>query len=371
MVNFEAPAGFGAPRSRGARPTPSSGREPLAGDLPRVATQEIRAHTKHHRLYKQPGPLRTPRAASQRARGTRRSRALTTEASSHETRREIEDALKGGNSALHRRHQLPRARDRHGRRRSGVDGGVAGCCGPRSPAHRAAPATRWGTASRGRIYPKHRSDLLEAAVVARKRCAPVPSRRFSLPRNPAGRAWRNRSSPWSSLRPVEDRPSSRRSSAAGPTTGSSLAGNSSRGPRDAWRVAIRRRIFRRAPSAGATGTASETVIEARRRGAKQLAILSGGTIPDRGLYAVHLGPEGPRDRRARRRDGARERGPGETLTLGASTWRIVEITRDRVIVAGRTRRNRKASVLARRRAGSPPRAWAGPRSISARDLLER
>ena len=31
-----------------------------------------------------------------------------------------------------------------------------------------------------------------------------------------------------------------------------------------------------------------------RPGAKRLAILSGGTIPDRGLYAVHLRSDGPR-----------------------------------------------------------------------------
>src|SRR4029077_10490703 len=31
-----------------------------------------------------------------------------------------------------------------------------------------------------------------------------------------------------------------------------------------------------------------------RRGARLLSVVSGGTIPDRGLYAVHLGPTGPR-----------------------------------------------------------------------------
>jgi ATP-dependent Lhr-like helicase len=48
-----------------------------------------------------------------------------------------------------------------------------------------------------------------------------------------------------------------------------------------------------------------------RRGAQHLAVTSGGTIPDRGLYAVFLasgdGP-GPTGRRARRGDGLRVAG---------------------------------------------------------------
>lgn len=72
-----------------------------------------------------------------------------------------------------------------------------------------------------------------------------------------------------------------------------------------------------------------------RQGAKRVAITNGGTIPDRGLYGVYLaGREGP---------GARvgeldeemvfEASEGETFLLGASTWRIEEITFDRVIVS--------------------------------------
>jgi ATP-dependent Lhr-like helicase len=72
-----------------------------------------------------------------------------------------------------------------------------------------------------------------------------------------------------------------------------------------------------------------------REGAKRVAVVNGGTIPDRGLYGVFLiGERGP---------GARvgeldeemvfESRVGETFLLGASTWRIEEITHDRVIVS--------------------------------------
>ena len=67
-----------------------------------------------------------------------------------------------------------------------------------------------------------------------------------------------------------------------------------------------------------------------RKGALQLAVTNAGTIPDRGLFGVHL-PDG---RRVGELDEEMvyEARPGQTFMLGASTWRIEEITRDRVIV---------------------------------------
>jgi ATP-dependent Lhr-like helicase len=67
-----------------------------------------------------------------------------------------------------------------------------------------------------------------------------------------------------------------------------------------------------------------------RRGARQLAIVNAGTIPDRGLYAVTL-PDG---RRVGELDEEMvyEARPGQVFLLGASSWRIEEIGRDRVIV---------------------------------------
>jgi ATP-dependent helicase Lhr and Lhr-like helicase len=73
----------------------------------------------------------------------------------------------------------------------------------------------------------------------------------------------------------------------------------------------------------------EGVIRARK-GSRQLAVANAGTIPDRGLYAVTL-PDG---RRVGELDEEMvyEARPGQVFLLGASTWRIEEITRDRVIV---------------------------------------
>ena len=72
-----------------------------------------------------------------------------------------------------------------------------------------------------------------------------------------------------------------------------------------------------------------------RDGAKRIAVTNGGTIPDRGLYGVFLiGQHGP---------GARvgeldeemvfESRVGETFLLGASSWRIEQISHDRVLVS--------------------------------------
>src|SRR4029078_11817094 len=72
-----------------------------------------------------------------------------------------------------------------------------------------------------------------------------------------------------------------------------------------------------------------------REGAKRVAVVNGGTIPDRGLYGVFLAGAGPRAPRAGELDEEMvfESGVGETFLLGASTWRIEEITHDRVLVS--------------------------------------
>ncbi|MEO6791199.1 MAG: crosslink repair DNA glycosylase YcaQ family protein, partial [Ornithinibacter sp.] len=73
---------------------------------------------------------------------------------------------------------------------------------------------------------------------------------------------------------------------------------------------------------------------AGRRGAQRLAVTSGGTIPDRGMYAVFLATgEGP-GRRVGELDEEMvyESRVGDLFTLGTSTWRIEDITHDRVLV---------------------------------------
>ena len=72
-----------------------------------------------------------------------------------------------------------------------------------------------------------------------------------------------------------------------------------------------------------------------RDGAKRVAIANGGTIPDRGLFGVFLIGAGPGAARVGELDEEMvfESRAGETFVLGASSWRIEEITHDRVLVS--------------------------------------
>jgi len=71
-----------------------------------------------------------------------------------------------------------------------------------------------------------------------------------------------------------------------------------------------------------------------RDGAARLAILNAGTIPDRGLYGVFLAFTEGKPVRVGELDEEMvfESHPNETFILGASTWRITDITHDRVLV---------------------------------------
>jgi ATP-dependent helicase Lhr and Lhr-like helicase len=72
-----------------------------------------------------------------------------------------------------------------------------------------------------------------------------------------------------------------------------------------------------------------------REGAKGLAILNGGTIPDRGLYGVFLSGEHKKPVRVGELDEEMvfESRVGDIFALGASSWHIDEITNDRVLVS--------------------------------------
>ncbi|HEY0709498.1 MAG TPA: DEAD/DEAH box helicase, partial [Polyangia bacterium] len=74
-----------------------------------------------------------------------------------------------------------------------------------------------------------------------------------------------------------------------------------------------------------------------RESARRIAVISGGTIPDRGLFGVFLagGATGRGATRVGELDEEMvfESRVGETFLLGASTWRIEEITHDRVLVS--------------------------------------
>ena len=72
-----------------------------------------------------------------------------------------------------------------------------------------------------------------------------------------------------------------------------------------------------------------------RDGARRVAVINGGTIPDRGLYSVFLaGDRGPASRVGELdEEMVFESRVGETFLLGASSWRIEAITHDRVLVS--------------------------------------
>lgn len=75
---------------------------------------------------------------------------------------------------------------------------------------------------------------------------------------------------------------------------------------------------------------SQNVLSARR-GAAMISRMNAGTIPDRGSYGVFLGADGPRVGELDE-EMVFETRVGENITLGAASWRIEDITRDRVIV---------------------------------------
>ncbi|MBK8011907.1 MAG: DEAD/DEAH box helicase [Deltaproteobacteria bacterium] len=81
----------------------------------------------------------------------------------------------------------------------------------------------------------------------------------------------------------------------------------------------------------------ENTVEARQ-GAKQVALVNGGTIPDRGLYGVFLAGGDPRSGRAVRvgeldEEMVFESRVGDVFLLGASSWRVEDIDRERVLVS--------------------------------------
>jgi ATP-dependent helicase Lhr and Lhr-like helicase len=71
-----------------------------------------------------------------------------------------------------------------------------------------------------------------------------------------------------------------------------------------------------------------------RPGAQRLAVTSGGAIPDRGLFTVYLATDAEKPSRVGELDEEMvyESRPGDVISLGATSWRITEITHDRVLV---------------------------------------
>src|SRR4051794_9632017 len=178
--------------------------------------------------------------------------------------------------------------------------------------------------SRGRIFPKFRADLLECAVVAR-RMRDGDIEETVIPRNPLDVLAQHLVSMCADDEWDVDE-AERLVTATEPFRELSreqlenvLDMLDGRYPSDRFAELRPRLVWDRT-----AGTMRG------RPGARQLAVTNAGTIPDRGLYGVHL-PDG---RRVGELDEEMvyEARPGQTFLLGATTWRIEEITRDRVIV---------------------------------------
>ncbi|NBR66625.1 MAG: DEAD/DEAH box helicase [Actinobacteria bacterium] len=182
-----------------------------------------------------------------------------------------------------------------------------------------------GEPSNGTIYPKHRHDLLESAVVTRHMLdGRIESTRYL--RNPLDVLAQQivAHAAVSGDVPVTSLASMVRRSAAFADLPDEVLHNvldllSGRYPSEEFSELRPRIVWDRI-----AGT-----IRARD-GAQRLAVTNGGTIPDRGLFGVFL-PDGTRVGELDE-EMVYESRPGETFLLGASTWRIEDITFERVIV---------------------------------------
>lgn len=188
-----------------------------------------------------------------------------------------------------------------------------------------------GAVSTGVVFPKYRGDLVQAAVVTeRMRTGAIEALR--IPSNPldvlaqqivatvALDSWQaddllalaRRAAPFASL------PES-----AFTAVLDMLAG---RYPSDAF-AELRPRVVWDRVTGAVTG----------RPGAQRLAVTSGGTIPDRGLFGVFLAGADPKKGGGRvgelDEEMVYESRVGDVFTLGTTSWRIEDITRDRVLVS--------------------------------------
>ncbi|MBA3689375.1 MAG: DEAD/DEAH box helicase, partial [Chloroflexi bacterium] len=186
-----------------------------------------------------------------------------------------------------------------------------------------------GEPSVGKIFPNHRSDLLEAAVVVR-RMLDGQIEETRIPRNPldvlaqqivaicAMDVWTVDALYALLIRAEPFRDLSRQQLEG------VLDMLSGRYPSDEFAELKPRVVWDRI---------ADTVQS--RNDARVVAVVSGGTIPDRGLFGVFLaGEEGGKGHRVGELDEEMvyESRVGEVFLLGASSWRIDEIRADRVIV---------------------------------------
>lgn len=195
---------------------------------------------------------------------------------------------------------------------------------------------RVGEISRGVFYPKHRGDLLGATVtLAGMRSGTLEP--LAIPTNPLD-VLAQQTVAACALEPISvdswyealrrSAPYAELPRALFDATLEMLAG---RYPSDEFAELRPRILWDRTPTEQAPSGSIEG-----RPGAQRLAVTSGGTIPDRGLFPVYL--VGGDEERGPKRVGeldeemVYESRAGEVITLGASSWRIEEITHDAVRV---------------------------------------
>jgi ATP-dependent Lhr-like helicase len=184
-----------------------------------------------------------------------------------------------------------------------------------------------GAVSRGVMFPKHRGDLLPAAVVT-QRMTSGGIEAVRPPRNPLDVLAQQivamlAMEPWT----VDDLATLVRGTSAFASLPDSalhavldmLAG---RYPSDEF-AELRPRIVWDRVAGTLTG----------RPGAQRLAVTSGGTIPDRGLFGVFLVGEKASRVGELDEEMVYESRTGDVFTLGSTSWRIEEITHDRVLVS--------------------------------------
>ncbi|GAA4062629.1 Lhr family helicase [Actinomadura miaoliensis] len=184
-----------------------------------------------------------------------------------------------------------------------------------------------GAVSKGVIFPKYRGDLVQTAVVAeRMRRGEIEELRH--PRNPLDVLAQQivamvSMDEWSvdDLETVVKRaaPYATLPRSALEATLDMLAG---RYPSDEFGELRPRLVWDRI-----TGTLRA------RPGAQRLAVTSGGTIPDRGLFGVFLVGEKASRVGELDEEMVYESRVGDVFVLGASSWRIEDITPDRVLVS--------------------------------------
>lgn len=186
-----------------------------------------------------------------------------------------------------------------------------------------------GEISQGVLFPNHRTDLIDCAVtVQRMQAGEIES--MAVPANPLDILAQHTVAA-AALEPLDVETwfdTVRRSAPFATLPRSAFEATldllSGKYPSTEFAELRPRLIYDRGGDLGATLTA--------RPGAQRLAVTSGGAIPDRGMFTVYLATEKPSRVGELDEEMVYESRPGDVISLGATSWRITEITHDRVMV---------------------------------------